>query len=579
MVSLVKRNLKGLGGCVVLSIVTLFLQAMADLYLPTLNADITNNGMARGDVPYVIRVGLFMLVIVVLGVICMITSSYFSSVASCGLGRNMRDELFCHIETLSREDLEKVGTASLITRATNDITQVQTASMMMLRMMLMSPIMFFGGIIMALKKSFALSWIIVVCLPFIVILIAVLLKKGMPLFKTIQGKIDNVNMVVREYLSGIRVIRAFIKDDYEKKRFDSANMDLCDVSLKVGRMMALLMPIMMLIVNAANILIVWVGGHYMVNGIVQVGDLTAFITYVAMILSSVMMMSMMFIMLPRASASADRINEVLSIESTVVTKAEPKAFSDNKKGSIRFEDVSFSYPDAENSVLEHISFETNPGEITAIIGGTGSGKSTLLNLIPRFYDVTSGKVLIDGLDVRDVAIDVLREKIGVIPQKSFLFSGTIADNIRFGKEDATDEEIFEALRIAQAYDFVMEKENNISEPITQGGTNVSGGQRQRLAIARALVRKPEIYLFDDSFSALDFKTDSLLRAALSEEIAKSGSTVLIVAQRVSTIMNADRILVLDDGKIVGMGKHDELMASCDVYREIVYSQHNESEVG
>ncbi|MBP5384103.1 MAG: ABC transporter ATP-binding protein [Lachnospiraceae bacterium] len=404
-----------------------------------------------------------------------------------------------------------------------------------------------------------------------------MIKKGMPLFKSIQKKVDMVNQVVREYLSGIRVIRAFIKDKYETERFDVANLDLMQVSLKVGRMLAFMMPALMLIINATNIAIVWIGGHYMLDGRVEVGDLTAFITYVSMILMSLMLMSIMFVVLPRASASADRINEVLSCKPVISDTESPVDIHTLRGGYITFEDVSFSYPGADMAVLEHISFSVKPGEVTAIIGGTGCGKSTLINLIPRFYDVTEGVVRLDGTDIREIAQDELRSRIGLVPQKSFLFTGTVADNVRFGKQDATDEEVNDALKIAQAYDFVMEMDLGINTEITQGGTNVSGGQRQRLAIARALVRKPDIYIFDDSFSALDFKTDAALRKALFPQIGES--TVLIVAQRVSTIMNADRIIVLNDGVIAGMGTHAELMQSCEVYREIVYSQHAESEVG
>ena len=559
MFKLVKRNIRQYAGPMLISIVTLFLQTMTDLYLPTLNAEITNNGMAKGDIEYIIRTGSVMLL------------------AAMGLGKNIREELFCHVETLSKGDIDEIGTSSLITRATNDVMQVQNAAMMMLRMMLMAPIMCIGGIIMARRKSPELSWVIICALPFIAALLIYMLRRGLPLFKSIQKKIDRVNQVVREYLSGIRVIRAFCKDEYEKKRFEEANTDLMQVSLKVFRMMSFMMPAMMLIVNATNIAIVWVGGKYMVAGKLQVGDLTAFITYVALILMSIMMMSMLFIMLPRASASADRINEVLNRKAAVSDKEDVQVQRGHARGSLIFENVTFSYPGAESPVLTNISFETRPGEVTAIIGGTGSGKSTLINLIPRFYDVTSGSVKIDGVDVRNFAQEELRKKIGLVPQKAFLFSGTIEENVKFGKEDASKEEVFHALAVAQAVEFVNEKEEKEQMMITQGGTNVSGGQRQRLAIARALVRRPEIYIFDDSFSALDFKTDAALRKALYEEI--EDSTVLIIAHRVSTVMNADRILVLDDGELVGIGTHRELLQSCRVYQEIVYSQHNESEVG
>lgn len=577
MIKLIKRNITGFGLSMLLSIVTLVAHAMLDLNLPAINADLTNNGMARGDIPYILRMGGIMMIIVLLSTAAMIGSSYFSSKTAMGLGKNMREEFFRHVQALSKGDIDTFGTASLITRGTNDVQQVTNAAVLMLRLMLMAPTMFVGGIIMAWQKCADLAWIILCALPLILLLMVCMIKKGMPLFKSIQKKIDNVNQIVREYLSGIRVIRAFIKDKYETERFDVANLDLMQVSLKVGRMLAFMMPALMLIINATNIAIVWIGGHYMLDGRVEVGDLTAFITYVSMILMSLMLMSIMFVVLPRASASADRINEVLSCKPVISDTESPVDIHTLRGGYITFEDVSFSYPGADMAVLEHISFSVKPGEVTAIIGGTGCGKSTLINLIPRFYDVTEGVVRLDGTDIREIAQDELRSRIGLVPQKSFLFTGTVADNVRFGKQDATDEEVNDALKIAQAYDFVMEMDLGINTEITQGGTNVSGGQRQRLAIARALVRKPDIYIFDDSFSALDFKTDAALRKALFPQIGES--TVLIVAQRVSTIMNADRIIVLNDGVIAGMGTHAELMQSCEVYREIVYSQHAESEVG
>jgi len=573
MYTLVKRNIKQYTLPIIISIVTLFLNVLVDLYLPTLNADISNNGMAKGDIPYIIKTGAIMILIALSAVAFMIISSYFSSMAAMGLGKNMRKELFEHVESLGKSDYDEIGTASLITRATNDVTQVQNATMMILRMMMMAPIMCIGGIVMAVKRSPQLSLIIILAIPFIGFFMAYMLKSGMPLFKKIQVSVDNVNQVVREYLSRIRVIRAFVKDDYEKMRFDSANLELMDVSLRVNRLMAKMMPVMMIIVNATNILIVWIGGHYMVADKILVGDLTAFITYVAMILMSMMMMSMLFIMLPRAQASADRINEVLSRSGAVKDPEAPVAQKNSTRGDLEFENVTFSYPGAESPVLTDISFRTRRGEVTAIIGGTGSGKSTLVNLIPRFYDVTAGSILLDGIDIRHFSQNDLRSRVGLVPQKSFLFTGTIADNVRFGKEDATDEEVMRALSIAKADEFVSKMPEKEKTEITQGGTNVSGGQRQRLAIARALVRKPEVYIFDDSFSALDFKTDAELRSALFKEI--DDSTVIIVAQRVSTIMSADRIIVLDDGTIAGIGKHEELMESCEVYKEIVRSQLSE----
>lgn len=577
MFKLMKRNLKGLMLPLLLSVATLVLHAVLDLYLPTLNANITNEGMAKGNIPYILRMGSFMMGAVLIGVVAMIASSYFSSKTAMGLGRNMREEFFRHVQSLSKREVDEFGTASLITRGTNDVQQVTNAAMMMLRMLLMAPTMFIGGIVMAWRKSPELAWIVFMALPIIVILIAYMLIKGLPLFKSIQKKVDKVNQVVREYLSGIRVIRAFCKDDYETARFDQANLDVTQVSLKVNRMLAMMMPVMMLVVNATNVAIVWIGGHYMVDGRVMVGDLTAFITYVGMILMSVMFMSFMFVMLPRASASAERINEVLDSSSIVKEAEDTVELSELSDNVLCFQDVSFAYPGSDTPVLEHISFSTKPGEVTAIIGGTGCGKSTLINLIPRFYDPSEGTITLGGVDLKKLSIKDLRNQLGLVPQKSFLFNGSVSANVRFGKEDATDEEVIEALKTAQAYDFVQGMEQGMDTEITQGGTNVSGGQRQRLCIARALVRKPSIYIFDDSFSALDFKTDAALRKALFSNIGNS--TVLVVAQRVSTIKNANQIIVLNEGEIAGIGTHEELMKQCEVYQEIVYSQHSESEVG
>jgi len=577
MFKLMKRNLKGLMIPLLLSVVTLVLHAVLDLYLPTLNANITNEGMAKGNIPYILRMGSFMMGAVLIGVVAMIASSYFSSKTAMGLGRNMREEFFRHVQSLSKREVDEFGTASLITRGTNDVQQVTNAAMMMLRMLLMAPTMFIGGIVMAWRKSPELAWIVFMALPIIVILIAYMLIKGLPLFKSIQKKVDKVNQVVREYLSGIRVIRAFCKDDYETARFDQANLDVTQVSLKVNRMLAMMMPVMMLVVNATNVAIVWIGGHYMVDGRVMVGDLTAFITYVGMILMSVMFMSFMFVMLPRASASAERINEVLDSSSIVKESEDTVELSELSDNVLCFQDVSFAYPGSDTPVLEHISFSTKPGEVTAIIGGTGCGKSTLINLIPRFYDPSEGTITLGGVDLKKLAIKDLRNQLGLVPQKSFLFNGSVSANVRFGKEDATDEEVIEALKTAQAYDFVQGMEQGMDTEITQGGTNVSGGQRQRLCIARALVRKPSIYIFDDSFSALDFKTDAALRKALFSNIGNS--SILVVAQRVSTIKNANQIIVLNEGEIAGIGTHEELMKQCEVYQEIVYSQHSESEVG
>lgn len=576
MLRLAKENLKGYIPQILVVVAMVFLQVMSDLYLPTLNANITNNGIALGDIGYIAKTGGLMLAIVCVSVFSSVMASYFSSRTAMGFGKVVREKLFRHVQTLSKGDVDEVGAATLITRATNDITQVQNAVMMIMRMMLMAPLMCIGGIIMALARSPQLSWIIVAVLPLIAIFLVFMMKKGMPLFKSMQKKIDKVNQVIRENLNGMRVIRAFNKGEYEEERFEDANQDLTQTSLKINRLMAFMMPVLMLIVNLTNISIVWIGGHKMVAGDLEVGDLTAFITYIMLILMSFTMCAMLFVMLPRASASAERINEVMDKKPSIRDRENPGTVHSHVRGNLEFENVTFSYPEAESPVLTNISFETKAGETTAIIGGTGSGKSTLVQLIPRFYDITSGNIKVDGVDIRKMSQEDLRSRIGLVPQKAFLFSGTIADNIRFGKEDATDEEILHALEVAQAMEFISEKEEGIESYISQGGKNVSGGQRQRLAIARALVRKPEIYIFDDSFSALDFKTDAKLRAALSEEV--KDATMIVVAQRVSSIMHADRIIVLDDGEIAGMGTHQQLMESCPVYQEIVRSQLQESEV-
>ncbi|MFU0799934.1 MAG: ABC transporter ATP-binding protein/permease [Xylanivirga thermophila] len=552
-----------------------FINALSELYLPNMMSKIVNNGIVKGDTNYIMKIGGIMLIVAAFSAVSMIFASLLSSKASMGFGRDLRRKVFAHVEEFSLREFDSIGTASLITRTTNDITQVQQVSIMMLRMMVRAPMMCIGGIIMALSKNARLSIIMLFSMPVLFAVIYIVGKKGFPLFKMIQKKIDRVNLVLREQLTGIRVIRAFDRTRHEEERFDTANKDLTDTSIKVNRIMTLLMPLINIILNFTIIAVIWFGSKHIDSGIMQVGDLMAFIQYVMQIMFSMVMLSMMFIMLPRASASASRINEVLDTVPTIEDKESLSVIGD-KKGFLEFKDVTFSYPGAEKPVLTHISFSAKPGETTAIIGGTGSGKSTLINLIPRFYDVDSGAILVDGIDVRDLSQEELRSRIGFVPQKAVLFTGTIADNIRYGKEDATDEEIGYAAEIAQAADFISNMDKGFDSFIAQGGTNVSGGQKQRISIARALVRKPEIYIFDDSFSALDFKTDARLRKALKKET--KNATVIIVAQRVSTVMDADRIIVLDEGRIVGIGKHKELLAGCEVYREIVSSQLSEEEI-
>ncbi|MEH7481531.1 ABC transporter ATP-binding protein [Neobacillus drentensis] len=551
------------------------LQSLSELYLPTLMADIVDKGVVTGDTNYIWKIGGFMLLVAAGGMICSIAASFYSAKAASGFGKLLRSKIFSHVGNFSLHEFDKLGTASLITRTTNDITQIQQVLVMMLRMMAMAPMMCIGGIIMAYSKDAKLTLVLAVALPILVLAIVIIARKGIPLFKAMQVKLDNLNRVLRENLTGIRVIRSFNRVEHEKKRFDEANWDLTQTAIKVNKIMAAMMPIMMIVLNLSTVAIVWFGGLRISNGHMQVGDMMAFIQYAMQIMFSFIMLSMMFVMIPRASVSAVRIHEVLE---TVADIKDPSSTlsGEGTKGHVEFQDVTFSYPGAEMPAISNISFSMKPGEITAIIGGTGSGKSTLINLIPRFYDVESGKVLVDGIDVRDMTQEQLREKIGFVPQQSVLFTGTIAENIRYGKENASTEEVEHAAEIAQAKEFISNMPEGFDAVITQGGTNVSGGQKQRLSIARALVRKPEIYIFDDSFSALDFKTDAKLRAALKGETGNS--TVLIVAQRVSTIIDADQILVLDNGEITGIGTHKDLMESSAVYREIVMSQLSEEEI-
>jgi ATP-binding cassette subfamily B protein len=560
---------------VVMVLVLLFFQALGELYLPTLMADIVDKGIVNGDTSYIISLGGLMLLVAALGTSCFIGAAFLSSKTATAFSRDLRGKVFSRVESYSLHEFDKIGTASLITRTTNDINQVQQVMIMGLRMMVSAPMMCIGGIIMAVSKDAKLSLIFVVVIPVLAILIFSVTRKGLPLFKVMQKKLDKLNLVLRENLIGIRVIRAFNRVEHEKKRFNDANRDLTDNAVRVNKIMAAIMPLMMLVMNFTTIAIIWFGSIRIDNGSMQVGDMMAFIQYAMQIMFSLIMVSMMFVMIPRASASAARINEVLDMVPEIVDADELKE-KNNKKGYVTFKNVSFYYPGAEQPAIQDISFQAGPGEVTAIIGGTGSGKSTLIHLITRFYDASEGSILVDEMDVREISQENLREKIGLVPQKAVLFTGTIADNIRYGKEDASHEEIKHAAETAQAMDFIATMKDGFESVLAQGGKNVSGGQKQRLAIARALIRKPEIYIFDDSFSALDFKTDAKLRAALRRET--KDATVLIVAQRVSTVMDADRIMVLDEGKIVGMGKHKELLNTCKVYREIVTSQLSEEEI-
>ncbi|OOM82564.1 putative ABC transporter ATP-binding protein [Clostridium puniceum] len=585
------RYLKEYSLQIVVIVLLIFTQVLANLYLPTLMSDIINKGIVQKDivqtisflgfsgsyqgVDYILRTGGIMLLISAGGAICSIISTFLSSRTAVGFGRIIRNKLFTKVEGFSLHEFDKIGTATLITRTTNDVTQIQSVTVMIFSIMLFAPLTGLGGIFMALREDAPLTWIFAIIIPFLGIIIGLTLKSAMPLFKLMQIKIDKLNLVLREGLTGIRVIRAFNRIDTEKIRFDDANTDLMDNAIKVNKIMAFLMPIMMLIMNITTVAIIWFGGIRIDEGKMQIGSLIAFIQYGMQILFGFLMLSMVFIMIPRAQASAIRINEVLDMDSEILDP-QNTIVADKESGYVEFKDVSFSYPGADQPAINNITFSARPGEITAIIGGTGSGKSTLINLIPRFYDTTSGSVLVDGVDVKEMSQESLRSKIGFVPQKTVLFSGTIADNIKYGKDNATIEEVQHAANVAQAADFINGMTDGYEHIIAQGGTNVSGGQKQRLSIARALVRKPEIYIFDDSFSALDFKTDAKLRAALKNETSKA--TVLIIAQRVATVMDADRIIVLDDGCIAGMGTHKELLTSCKVYHEIVSSQLSEEEL-
>lgn len=551
-----------------------FIQTMADLYLPTLMADMIDKGVVLGDIPYIWRIGLVMLLVSAIGGAAAVLASYYSAKSAMGLGRDLRRKVFNHVEGFSLQEFNEVGTSSLITRTTNDITQIQQAVIMMLRMVISAPIMLAGGIIMAVSKDAKLSLILIVTMPVLIGSILLIFYKGMPLFQLVQKKLDRLNLILRENLTGIRVIRAFNREKQEKARLKQANKELTDISIKVNKIMAFMMPIMMLVMNLTVTAIIWFGGIRIDNGAMQVGDLMAFIQYVMQIMFALIMASMMFVMIPRAAVSAKRINEVLAMQPSFFNSGTEQA--DREKGTLEFDHVFFNYPGAEEPALSDITFKTGRGEITAIIGGTGSGKSTLVQLIPRFYEVTSGTIRLNGIDIRHASQEEIRSKIGYVPQKAVLFTGTIADNIRFGKQDAEQAEIERAAQIAQAEDFINKMKDGYQSEIEQGGSNISGGQKQRLAIARALVRKPDIYIFDDSFSALDYKTDAKLRAALKEET--KDAAVIIVAQRVSTVMDADRIIVLDNGHMVGMGTHQDLLASNEIYREIVASQLSEEEL-
>jgi len=568
------RHLKPYTTAIIVTLVLAFGNAIAELSLPALMSTIVDEGVAKGDIAMIWRVGGQMLLIAFTAIIANMIAGYLASRTAMGFGRDLRTKVFARVSSFSLREMDRFGASSLITRTTNDITQVQQLTFMMQRMMAHAPLMAIGGIAMALSTEPKLSWILLVVIPIMTVAIVLLAKKGLPLFTAIQKKIDALNRVMRENLAGIRVVRAFDRVDHERERFDKANLDLTATSLKVNRLMAFLFPFVMMMMNITTVMIVWFGGLGIGSGDIQLGSLMAFIQYTMQIMFSVVMVSVIFIMVPRASVSAGRINEVLDVHPEIVDPAVAKK-AERKRGAVEFRNVSFGYGGSAEPALKNISFSAEPGTITAIIGGTGSGKSTIVNLISRFYDVDSGAIMVDGIDIREMSQDDLRSSLGLATQRPILFSGTIADNLRFGRNQASSEELAQAAETAQATGFIAEKEGGMEATIAQGGVNVSGGQKQRLAIARAIAKRPLIYMFDDSFSALDFKTDARLRAALRKETAEA--TVIIVAQRVGTIRDADQIIVLDDGTMVGKGKHAELMKTCEVYREIVASQMSEEE--
>ncbi|MEU5869356.1 ABC transporter ATP-binding protein [Nonomuraea sp. NPDC047529] len=574
LLRLLRVQLRPYGKEITLVVLFQFVQTLATLYLPTLNADIIDHGVVTGDTGYIMRVGLVMLGVTFIQIVCSIVAVYYGARTSMALGRDLRAAIFHRVQGFSVQEVNRFGAPSLITRTTNDVQQVQLLVLMTFTMMVAAPIMCVGGIVLALRQDTALSSLLLVVLPVMIVIVGLVVWRMRPLFRTMQERIDRINQVLREQIIGIRVIRAFVRDRHERERFGVANERLTDVSLRVGRLMALMFPSVMLVVNVSSVAVIWFGGQRIADGAMQVGALTAVISYLMQILMSVMMAMFMFMMIPRAEVSAERIEDVLGTDPTVHPPAEP-VIPDGHAGELELRSVDFRYPGAEDPVLSGVSFTARRGRTTAIIGSTGSGKTTLLNLVPRLFDATAGDVLVDGVNVRDLDPAALARAVGLVPQGPYLFSGTVASNLRYGRPDATDEELWRALEIAQAREFVEAMPGGLDEPISQGGTNVSGGQRQRLAIARTLVHRPEIYLFDDSFSALDYATDARLRAALAEEI--TDATIVIVAQRVNTIRDADLILVLDEGRVVGSGDHAELMETCPTYREIVLSQLTEQE--
>lgn len=554
----------------------LLVQALATLYLPDLNAEIINRGIARGDNDFIVRTGAVMLVVALLLGVCAVVSVFLSARIAMSFGRDLRLAIFTKVETFSQVEMNLFGPASLITRNTNDVQQIQSVVFMALTVIISAPILVIGGIIMAVRQDVPLSGLLLVVLPALALVIGLVMGRAVPLFRQMQTRVDRINQVMRETLSGVRVIRAFVRTDHEERRFDEANEDILVIALRVNRLFAITFPAVTLIFNLSAAAVMWFGAMRVDSGQMPIGNLTAFLQYLLQILFAVLTAVFVFIFVPRAAVSATRIREVLDAAPSVTDPQVPISVPlADRRGLVEFQDVDFRYPGAQEPVLRGISFQARPGETTAIVGSTGSGKSTLVNLLPRLYDVTSGAVVLDGVDLRRLSRDDLWRQIGFVPQKAFLFGGSVADNLRYGDEHATEDELWHALEIAQVRDFVEQMEKGLAAPISQGGANLSGGQRQRLAIARALARRAQVMIFDDSFSALDLRTDARLRGALARELG--GATVIIVAQRVSTILNADQIVVLDAGRVAGMGTHAELLKSSQTYREIVSSQLPETE--
>lgn len=569
LAKLLVRYLKSSGWLLLGVLVFQFASALASLYLPSLNADIIDNGVSRGDTDYIWRTGVVMLTISLGQIVAAIIATYFAARAAMKLGRDMRDDIFERVSAFSEREVTGFGAGSLITRNTNDVQQVQMLTMMGATFLVSAPLLAVGGIILAIDQAASLAWILAIAVPVLLLVAGVVIARMVPLFRSFQGKLDGVNRIMREQLTGIRVIRAFVREPIEEERFRVANTDIMVVGRKVGSLFVLLFPAVMLILNVTVIGVIWFGGMQVDSGEIQIGTLFAFMQYAMIILSGVLMASFMTLMIPRAAVSAERIGEVLDTRSTLVRPADAVA-AFPEPGAVEFRGVTFTYPGAEHPILADVTFRADPGETVAVVGSTGAGKTTLVSLIPRLFDVTDGAVLVGGVDVRRADLDALWRTIGLVPQRPFLFTGTVGSNLRFGREDATDAELWRALEIAQASDFVSQMDGGLDARIAQGGTNVSGGQRQRLAIARAIVHDPRVLVFDDSFSALDLTTDARLRQALWRELPHV--TKIVVAQRVSTIIDADRIVVLDDGGVVGLGTHEELLESSQTYREIVESQ-------